>query len=143
MNDRPIIKKANSGFVGHDGNGMVGGSWGSCTHLFYKRCDIGDILEDDTAYGWLYAKLDGETEIILEAYFDEGYDNSVGISHYCDMDECFVPDEFLALVEECPFLLDETKEAIEKKVYEIAEDDNGYEAYECDDEPDPCDYYED
>ena len=130
MSNRPVIKDSCRGFASHDGNGMVGGKWANCNHLFYKKCDIGNLVDDDTAYGWLYAKMDGDTDVTFEAYFDEGYDESVGISHYCDMDEYFIPEDFLELVKECPFLLDETKETIKKKVYGIAEDENGYEAYE-------------
>lgn len=130
MKNRPIIKNKMSGYASNDGNGMVGGKWASCEHLFYKKYELGNFVNDGTAYGWLCAKMDGDIDVTFEAYFDEGYDDSVGISHYCDMDEYFIPEDFLELVKECPFLLDETKETIKKKVYEIAEDDNGYEAYE-------------
>lgn len=135
MSNRPIIKRKSGGYASNEGNGMVGGSWANCNHLFYKTCDIDGIVEDDAAYGWFYAKLDGKTAITFEAYFNEGHDNSVGISHYCDMDESFVPEDFLALLEACPLLGEGSKDEIRKKVHLIAVDPEGYEPYESD-EPD-------
>lgn len=138
MNDRPIIKKANSGFVGHDGNGMVGGSWANTEILARKHVDVSRLAESVAdeeksakCLEWLTEKI-GES-FLLEAYFDCGYDHSVGISSYCDLNEWLDPDEEVTdAIESCPWLTPDEKVAMLGYLYDICADEEGYELYDID-----------
>jgi hypothetical protein len=140
MNDRPIIKKANSGFVGHDGNGMVGGSWANTEILARKSVDVERLTEkvvSDTdkaekCYEWLTDKI-GDS-FFVEAYFNVGYDHSVGLDYYCDLSEWLDPDqEVFDAIDSCPWLTPEEKVAMLGYLYDICAEEDGYELYDIDD----------
>ena len=108
--NRPKIKNYRSGSVGNDGNGMVGGKWWGCQRLGYADIDFTPALEsinDDSHFADvmdnLVETLGGYT-VRVEAYFDVGRDESVGLSNYCDLDEWFEPEDFISAVNQCPFL---------------------------------------
>ena len=137
MNNRPILKDHRYGRVSNDGNGMVGGRWESSTVLAYKDrylCDIIDCITDEVksneVFTWLKDKL-GDP-IRFEAYFDMGYDYSVGLDSYCDLDESFLPEDAEDAVNECPLLNDNEKKFIVSKMQDIADESEGYVFYEFD-----------
>lgn len=143
MNNRSIIKNRCSGYASNEGNGMVGGAWAGATALAHKDFYLSDFTDDiedeargNNAYIWLKERLDDP--ILLEAYFDVGYDHSVGLGEYCDLNETFIPDGFEEDVNECPFLTESEKEALVKMVQGVAEKEDGYEFYEIED-PEPND----
>ena len=113
---------------------MAAGAWGGADVLHYKVIDIDNLLDDctDEAYGWFYAKLYGEMCFTIDAYFRCGYDNSTGVSSFADFDEWFPNEEIDKLIDECPFLNAETREALHGQIEKEAEDENGYEPYEID-----------
>ena len=136
---RPIVKSRSNGRVSNDGNGMIGGRWANTTCLAHKEvwlCDImGNISESDEdkankVYEWLKDHIGDPIQ--LEAYFDVGYDESVGLSSYCDLDEAFLPDGLEDAINECPLLTEEEKEVLMEKVQEVADDEDKYELYEID-----------
>lgn len=105
---RPKIKNYRKGRVGNDGNGMVGGKWWGCQRLGYADIDFTPSLEsinDDAfsdVYDYLVEKLGDKVRV--EAYFNVGKDESVGLPEYCDLDEWFEPEDFINAVNQCPFL---------------------------------------
>lgn len=140
--NRPIIKGYRSGRVGHDGNGMVGGSWWGQSHLGYKDICIDDILPPPTeqnsdrlewAFNWLVEKLNDET-FRVEAYFDEGMDESVGQGYGYDLDETFPPeDDVTRMIFVCPYLtVAESRHILDVVIPEISEEGKGYELYDAD-----------
>ena len=136
-NNRPIVKDHRSGVVSNDGNGMVGGRWENTTILAYKDCYLCDIMDgiveeekSDDVFAWLKDRL-GDP-IRFEAYFDMGYDDSVGLGYYYDLDESFLPEDTEDAIDQCPLLNDEEKKSIVSKMQDIADDSNSYEFYEVD-----------
>ncbi len=139
---RPIVKNYRKGRVPNDGNGMVGGKWWGAQRLAHKEIPLADLIPDradpdavcayfiEKGWGDLYAFVE------VEAYFDVGSDESVGLREICDLDESFIPDGFEDAVNECPFLTQPESDALIEKVQEIADKDDDYEFYEID-EPDP------
>lgn len=136
---RPIIKNHRKGSVGNDGNGMVGGRWESATRLAYKDINVADLTErmTDTDKAekfikWLEEKIGSET-FRVEAYFDVGYDHSVGIDSYCEMNEMFEPElPIYDLIEDCPLISGTEKSFITFDLASICEEEDGYELYEID-----------
>lgn len=142
MNNRPIIKRRGKGRVGHDGNGMVGGSYEYAVQLHHTKVEYEPALEctasrpdSEEIFWWFYYYLNSDT-VTVEAYFSVGYDHSVGASGYCDLEEQFYSDAFDEAVDICPLLSDEEKEAIKQKMVEIIDDldSSNYTPYEPDDE---------
>lgn len=139
MTKRPFVKNFRKGVVPNDGNGMVGGKWWGCSRLAHKEIPLADLVPDSASadavcaffiekgWGGLYAFVE------VEAYFDVGSDESVGLREICDLDESFVPDGFEDAVNECPFLTQKESDALMEKVREIADEGDGYEFYEIDD----------
>lgn len=135
---RPFVKNFRKGVVPNDGNGMVGGKWWGCSRLAHKEIPIADLVPDsafadavcaffiEKGWGDLYAFVE------VEAYFDVGSDESVGLREICDLDESFIPDDFEDAVNECPFLTQKESDALMEKVREIADEWDGYEFYEID-----------
>ena len=117
---------------------MIGGRWANTTRLAHKEVWLCDLFEPpvennertDDAYLWLKERI-GEL-IRFESYFDVGYDESVCLSSYCDIDESFIPDGVEDAINECPLLTDEEKEVLMEKVEDLANDGNGYKFYEID-----------
>lgn len=136
---RPKIKNHRKGVVGHDGNGMVGGRWESATRLAYKDVPVTSLTEcisdEDKAekcLKWLTEKV-GET-FRVEAYFDCGYDHSVGLGSYCEINEWFEPDEEVTdAIDSCPWLTTEDKIEMTSHLDDICADEEGYELYDLDD----------
>lgn len=134
---RPKIKMHRKGRVGNDGNGMVGGRWENTTRLAYKDIPVERLVEcisdDDKAekcLSWLKEKI-GES-FRVEAYFDVGYDHSVGLSEYCDMHEGFDPEqEVFDAIKSCPVSGEEVCWMM-VELANICEDEEGYELYEID-----------
>lgn len=138
MTKRPFVKNFRKGVVPNDGNGMVGGKWWGCSRLAHKEIPLADLVPDSASadavcaffiekgWGGLYAFVE------VEAYFDVGSDESVGLREICDLDESFIPDGFEDAVNECPFLTQKESDALMEKVREIADDGDGYEFYEID-----------
>lgn len=134
---RPKIKSYHKGRIGHDGNGMVGGRWANTTRLAYKDIPVEKLTEcisdEDKAekcLEWLTEKI-GET-FRVEAYFDCGYDHSVGLSEYCEMNEGFDPEDVVFdAIKSCPVSLDEVS-LMMLELNDICEDEDGYELYEID-----------
>lgn len=86
------------GYVSCDGNGMVGGHWWSCERTGSKAVEMADVIEklEDVA-----THIPREFE--LEATFEEGEDESVGLSHYLDLvDQEGVPEDLLEAIEKAP-----------------------------------------
>ena len=134
---RPKIKSYHKGRASNEGNGMVGGRWWGCKRLGYADVDYLPAFEsiiNDSHYAdvtdWFRERL-GDT-VRVEAYFDCGKDESVGLSEYCDMDEWFYPDDFENAVCDCPFLSDAEQERVMEDFGKLAEDEDGYELYEID-----------
>lgn len=130
---RPKIKSYHKGWIGHDGNGMVGGRWANTTILAYKDIPVKKLTEciSDTDKAEKCLKLltekIGET-FRVEAYFDCGYDHSVGLSEYCEMNESFDPDEVVFdAIKSCP-----ASSLMMVELANICEDEDGYELYEID-----------
>lgn len=138
MTRRSKIKKYRKGYVRPDGNGMTGGRWANTTRLAYKDIAVEKLTEcisdDDKAekcLSWLKEKI-GEY-FRVEAYFDCGYDHSVGLSEYCDMHEVFYPEQKVYnAIANCTWLDPDEKQEICGLVDEICEDEDGYELYEID-----------
>lgn len=138
MTKRPFVKNFRKGVVPNDGNGMVGGKWWGCSRLAHKEIPLADLVPDSASadavcaffiekgWGGLYAFVE------VEAYFDVGSDESVGLREICDLDESFIPDGFEDAVNECPFLTQKESDALMEKVREIADEGDGYEFYEID-----------
>ena len=134
---RPIVKRQSHGRVGNDGNGMVGGRWQSCTHLAYKDISVDGLTEcisdGDKAEKvalWLKERI-GET-IRVEAYFSEGYDHSVGLDHYCDMEEGFDNLEAINSITICPLMTESEKSLMRLRMWDMQDEPEGYEFYEID-----------
>lgn len=135
---RAVIKDERHGTVPHDGNGMVGGKWAGHTHLAYKDIKLSSIVgfldeeEAKAAIAWLTIAV-GADYIRVEAYFDVGFDHSVGLENYCDLDEVFGAEEVdVNAIWACPALnIGQTEHAIEN-LNDLAEDENGYQLYESD-----------
>lgn len=138
MTKRPFVKNFRKGVVPNEGNGMVGGKWWGCSRLAHKEIPLADLVPDSASadavcaffiekgWGGLYAFVE------VEAYFDVGSDESVGLREICDLDESFIPDGFEDAVNECPFLTQKESDALTEKVREIADEGDGYEFYEID-----------
>ena len=136
---RPFVKNFRKGVVPNDGNGMVGGKWWGCSRLAHKEIPLADLVPDsasadavcayliENGFGDIYAFVE------VEAYFDVGSDESVGLREICDLDESFIPDGFEDAVNGCPFLTQPESDALMEKVREIADEGDGYEVYEIDD----------
>lgn len=86
------------GYVKPDGNGMTGGHWWSRERTGYKCIefvDIMDKLEDIACHI--------PSEINIEATFEEGEDESVGLGHYIDFnDKGGIPEDVMEAIEEAP-----------------------------------------
>ena len=137
---RPKIKDYRHGKVGNDGNGMVGGRWWGATVLGYADIDFMPALEsinDDShfsdVFDYLVEKLGGYT-VRVEAYFNVGKDESVGLPEYCDMDEWFEPEDFITAVNECPFLSKSERMRVLTDMGALIEntDESDYELYDVD-----------
>lgn len=86
------------GYVRPDGNGMTGGRWWACGRTGHKSVEFADILDklEDMASHI-------QAEIKLEASFEEGEDESVGLGHYLDFnDRGGIPEEVMEAIEEAP-----------------------------------------
>ena len=134
---RPKIKSYHKGRIGNDGNGMVGGKWANTTILAYKDIPVKKLTEcisdeekAEKCLSWLKEKI-GET-FRVEAYFDCGYDHSVGLSEYCEMNEGFDPEQVVFdAIKSSPV----SSEDICKMMFDLAnicDDEDGYELYEID-----------
>lgn len=138
MSTRPTIKNYRSGYASNEGNGMVGGAWENTTRLAYKDVSVERLTEcisDEEKAGkclsWLTEKI-GET-FRVEAYFDVGYDKSVGLDSYWEMNESFDPEqEVFEAIDCCPWISPSEKHEMRELLYEICEDEDGYELYEID-----------
>ena len=134
---RPKIKSYHKGYVGNDGNGMVGGRWANTTRLAYKDISverltecISDADKAEKCLLWIKEKV-GET-FRVEAYFNVGYDHSVGLSEYCEMDEGFDPEQVVFdAIKSCPVSGEEVC-LMMVELANICEDEDGYELYEID-----------
>ena len=142
MNNRPIIKRRGKGRVGHDGNGMVGGSYAYAVQLHQAAVEFEPALactesRDDAEeiFWWLYYYLNSDT-VTVDAYFSVGYDHSVGIDSHCDLEEQFYSDAFDEAVDKCPMLSDDERASIKEKMTEIIDglDASAYTPYEPDDD---------
>ena len=137
---RPIVKNQSNGIVGHDGNGMVGGRWANTTILAYKDIPVKKLTEcisdeekAEKCLSWLKERR-GET-FRVEAYFDCGYDHSVGMDSYCEMNEGFDPEDVVFdAIDSCPWLSYGERHEVTGWLYELCEDEDGYELYEIDTE---------
>ena len=135
---RPKIKSYHKGWIGHDGNGMVGGKWANTTILAYKDIPvkkltdgISDEEKAEKCLSWLTEKI-GKT-FRVEAYFDCGYDHSVGLSEYCEMNESFDPEQIVFdSIKSCSLMDEEDKARMMFDLANICEDEDGYELYEID-----------
>lgn len=135
---RPIIKNQSNGRVGNDGNGMVGGKWANTTILAYKDIPVKKLTEcisdadkAEKCLKWLTEKI-GKT-FRVEAYFDYGYDHSVGLSEYCEMNEGFDPEQVVFdAIDSCPWLSPGERHEVTGWLYEMCDDEDGYELYEID-----------
>jgi hypothetical protein len=137
--NRPKIKNYHKGRASNEGNGMVGGRWWGCKRLGYVDVDYMPALDginDDShfsdVYDYLVERI-GE-KVRVEAYFNCGKDESVGLPEYCDLDEWFEPEDFINAVNECPFLSKSERMRILADMGDLIEglDDDAYELYEID-----------
>lgn len=140
MTNRPKIKHYRKGRVGNDGNGMVGGRWWGATVLGYADIDFSpalDSIQDDShfndVFSWIQEKLGSDT-VRVEAYFNVGKDDSVGLPEYCDLDEWFEPEDFINAINDCPFLSESERMCVLADMGELIEntDDENYELYDVD-----------
>lgn len=135
---RPKIKSYHKGWIGNDGNGMVGGRWANTTILAYKDIPVKKLTEGISdeekakkCLSWLKERI-GET-FRVEAYFDTGYDHSVGLSEYCEMNEGFDPEQVVFdSIDSCPWLSPGERHEVTGWLYELCDDEDGYELYEID-----------
>lgn len=123
------MAKMRGGYVPNDGNGMVGGSWFSRTDLCDKFVAIEDLTEDEAVAAWLSQRM-GDEAIIVEAHITSGYDHSVGIDCFAEVDDFIEPEGFEDAVAECPLLTEETRKALWEKFETIAYDTANYETKE-------------
>lgn len=137
----PIVKSSRRGYAPHDGNGMVGGSWANNEVLARKSVDVerltkktvSDTDKAEKCQEWLTDKI-GDS-FLVEAYFNVGYDHSVGLDYYCDLSEYLDPDqEVFDAIDACPFLTPEERIAMLGLLDDICSDEEGYECYDVDDE---------
>ena len=144
MSTRPKIKHFRKGVASNEGNGMVGGKWWGATVLGYADIDFTpalDSITDDSRFNdifsWLQEKL-GSDIVRVEAYFNVGKDDSVGLPEYCDMDEWFEPDDFINAINECPFLSKSERMRVLTDMGALIEntDESDYELYDVDYERD-------
>lgn len=140
MSKRPKIKNYHKGVASNDGNGMVGGRWWGATVLGYADIDFTPALEsinDDSHFSdvhdYLVETLGGD-RVRVEAYFNVGKDDSVGLPEYCDLDEWFEPDDFINAINECPFLSRAERMRVLTDMGALIEntDESNYELYDVD-----------
>ena len=134
---RPLIKNYCRGSVPRDG--MTGGRWENTTRLAYKDIPVERLTEcisdeekAEKCLSWLKERI-GES-IRVEAYFDVGYDHSVGLDNYCDMySNPFPPDQSVVdAISFCPVVSAKDRLKIGDTLSDIAEEEEGYELYEID-----------
>lgn len=134
--NRPKIKRHAKGSIPRDG--MTGGRWENTTRLAYKDVPVERMTEcisDDgkaeKCLEWLTARIGDSFRV--EAYFDVGYDYSVGLDSYCDMNESFDADDVVYdSIGLCPCLSIADKHDMTVLVGNLIEDEEGYEFYEID-----------
>lgn len=119
---------------------MVGGKWWGCQRLGYADIDFTPSLEsinDDShfsdVYDYLVETLGGD-RVRVEAYFNVGSDESVGLPDYCDLDEWFEPEDFITAVNECPFLSKSERMRVLTDMGVMLDglDEDNYELYDID-----------
>lgn len=134
---RPLVKKHSKGYVPNGGNGMIGGRWANTTRLAYKDINVSDLTNSisdtdkaEACLKWVTDRI-GET-FRVEAYFDCGYDHSVGVPEYCEMNESLDPDKSVFEAFDCPMLTLKEKSDVMDALADICDDEDGYELYEID-----------
>lgn len=125
---RPIIKNESHGYVKPDGNPMTGGKWYSITYLAHKNITIASLTDDPAVRAWLTERNGGNPSFVMDAYICYGKDNATNYEGY-EMDEYFA-GRITKDIADCPLLNDETRLALWDKLDEIANDPDGYTAYE-------------
>lgn len=117
---------------------MVGGRWWGCQRLAHKEIPLEEHIPDTAHYDAVLAYFidkgwgDTYAYVEVEAYFNVGSDESVGLPEICDLHKSFIPDGFENDVAECPFLSKHESDALFASVCEAAEDEDGYELYDID-----------
>lgn len=125
---RPLIKSNYAGRVSNEGNGMIGGSYAFSTVLAYKNLELWPALrclearaDYDEICDWFLNNYDEDVDVKVEAYITFGYDHSVGINSYSELEEVFDPDDFYEAVDACPFLNDEERFYIHNHMQDMVE----------------------
>jgi hypothetical protein len=140
MEYRPYIKNGHSGRVPRDG--MTGGDYAFCTALAYKNLGMWPALrclearaDYDEICDWFLENYDEDGDVRVEAYITFGYDHSVGINSYSELDEVFDPEDFYEAVDNCPYLNDEENFYIHNHMQEMVEnlECGDFKFYEIDD----------
>jgi len=126
---RPLIKSQYSGRVSDEGNGMVGGAYAFSTGLAYKNLEFWPAfrclearVDYDEICNWFLENYDEDGEARIEAYITVGYDDSVGVKDYAELEEVFDPDDFYEAVDKCPYLNDEEKFYIRNHMQDMVDD---------------------
>ena len=88
--------------------------------------DSRDVLE--TLRNWAeefetwWQSHDEDGDVKIEAYITTGYDDSVGVKGYAELEEVFDPDDFYEAVDACPFLNDEERFYIHNHMQDMVDD---------------------
>lgn len=126
---RPIIKRSCSGRVSNEGNGMVGGAYAFSTVLAYTKIEIWPALrcliarvDYDEICNWFLENYDEDGDVKIEAYITIGYDDSVGVKSFAELEEVFEPEDFYEAVDKCPYLNDEENFYIHTHMQDMVDD---------------------
>lgn len=126
---RPIIKRRCSGRVSNEGNGMVGGAYAFSTGLAYTKIEIWPALrcliarvDYDEICKWFLENYDEDGDVKIEAYITVGYDDSVGVKSFAELEEVFEPEDFYEAVDKCPYLNDEENFYIHTHMQDMVDD---------------------
>ena len=137
----PLVKSSTSGRVSNDGNPMIGGTYAFSTCLAHAEIEISRLLSvlnpktnADAVLEWMKQNYDKDGIITIEAYITSGYDHSVGVNGYCELDEYFDPDDFYAAMDDCPLLTGDEYNAVADLLQNTLEemDIDNYTLYEAD-----------
>lgn len=78
------------GYVSNDGNGMVGGRWGSYSAEAIASIDVDDVLKAGfpaEALNIIYDSLSVDDELIIYGTMSVSFDESVGSYDDCDIED--------------------------------------------------------
>lgn len=108
---------------------MVGGAYAFSTGLAYTKIEISPALrcliarvDYDEIYNWFLENYDEDGDVKIEAYITVGYDDSVGVKSFAELEEVFEPEDFYEAVDKCPYLNDEENFYIRTHMQDMVDD---------------------